>query len=142
MPLHERFEGLELHPELAFVVDGAASVDIAVALGRLEWRADPLVERVGRLDIVMCVAESRGLAGGVKPVGVNQRMPRSGNDLDILKPNALEIRSDKFGRSTDVALVILQGADAGDAQQILKLVEEARLILLGVVDGSGSHRTS
>ena len=37
--LHERFEGLDLHPELAFVVDRAARIDIVVALGGLERRA-------------------------------------------------------------------------------------------------------
>ena len=33
--LEQRFEGLHLHPELAFVVHGAASIDVLVALGGL-----------------------------------------------------------------------------------------------------------
>jgi hypothetical protein len=36
--LEEGLEGLDLHPELAFVVYGAAGVNVAVALGGLEGR--------------------------------------------------------------------------------------------------------
>ena len=36
------FEGFDLHPDLAFVVDGAAGVDIAVAFGGLEGRRESI----------------------------------------------------------------------------------------------------
>jgi hypothetical protein len=48
---------------LAFVVDRAAGVEVAVALGGLEGRREPFVERVGRLHIVVAVDEHGGLAG-------------------------------------------------------------------------------
>src|SRR6202167_5698777 len=38
MSLHQRLEGFHLHPELALVVDRAACIEIAVALGPLEGR--------------------------------------------------------------------------------------------------------
>ena len=36
--LHERFESFDFHPELAFVVDGAAGIDVVIAFGRLKRR--------------------------------------------------------------------------------------------------------
>ncbi len=50
-------EGFDVHPHLALVVDGAAGVEIAVALGGLEGRGVPLVEGLGGLDVVVAVAE-------------------------------------------------------------------------------------
>ena len=60
--------------DLALVVDGAAGVEVAVALGRLEGRRKPFVERIGRLHVVVAVEKHGGLTGGVQPVGVDQRM--------------------------------------------------------------------
>ena len=54
--LHEGFEGFDFHPELAFIVDGAAGVDVVVALGRLKRRRLPFVERFGGLDVVVRIA--------------------------------------------------------------------------------------
>src|SRR3974390_732581 len=72
--LKQGFEGLELHPELAFVVNGAAGVDVVVALSGFEGRGDPLVEGLGRLNVIVRIAERGGLAGGVQPVGVDKRV--------------------------------------------------------------------
>jgi hypothetical protein len=58
----KRFERLHFHPELAFVVNGAAGVDVVVTLGRLEGRSVPFIERIGRLHIVVGIAEHGGLA--------------------------------------------------------------------------------
>ena len=88
--LHEGFEGFHFHPELAFVVDRAAGVEVVVALGGLEGRSDPFVERLGGLDVVVRVAEHGGLAGGVQPVGVDERMAFGGDDLDILHADAAQ----------------------------------------------------
>ena len=70
------FEGFDVHPDLAFVVDSAARVEIAVALRWLEGRRSPFVQRVGRLDVVVAVEQDsrRGLPSGVQPVGVDERM--------------------------------------------------------------------
>ncbi len=54
----ERFQGFDLRPDLALVVTGAAAVDVAVALGRLEGRREPLVERIDGLHIIVAVEEA------------------------------------------------------------------------------------
>ena len=54
--LKQRLVGLHLHPELALVVDGAARIDVLVALGRLPRRSVPLVQRLGRLHIEVRIA--------------------------------------------------------------------------------------
>ena len=56
------FESFDLHPDLAFVIDGAAGVDVAVALGGLEGRREPFVDGVGGLDVVVAVDEDGRLA--------------------------------------------------------------------------------
>ena len=61
----EGFKGFDVHPDLALVVDGAAGVEIAVALGGLERGRDPLVERLGGLDVVVAVEEDGGGAVAV-----------------------------------------------------------------------------
>ncbi len=72
----QSFGGLDVHVHLALVVGGAARVDVAVADGRLEGRRMPQLQRIGRLDVVVAVAQHGGLAGGVEPVGIDQRVAR------------------------------------------------------------------
>ena len=63
--VERRLVGLEQAEDLALVVGGAARVEPAVAHGGLERRPDPLVERVGRLDVVVAVDQQGGPAGHV-----------------------------------------------------------------------------
>ena len=135
--LEQRLKCLELHPELALVVDRAARVDVLIALGRLEWRSVPLVQRLGRLHVIVRIAQRRRLARGVQPVGVNQRMALGGNDLDILEADALQIVGHHLGGLADIVFVLFGGADAGDAKQIFQLVEKALLVLACVGNGCG-----
>jgi len=51
----QRLHAEDLRQVLAFVVAGAAPVQAAVAQGRLEGRARPGLDRVGRLYVVVAV---------------------------------------------------------------------------------------
>ena len=137
--LHQGFDGFDFHPELAFVVDCAASVNVVVALGGLERRRDPLVERVGRLHVVMRVAQHGRLAGSVQPVGIDQRMALGRNGFDVLQPDAPKFGGHELGRLLHVGLVLLQRADAGDAEQVFQFVEETLLIAAGIIDCGRGH---
>ena len=137
--LHEGFEGFDFHPELAFVVDGAAGVDVVVALGGLEGRSVPLVERLGGLDVVVGVAEHGGLAGGVQPVGVDEGMALGGDDLDIFHADAAQFVGHIVGGFLNVGLVLFEGADAGDAEKIFEFVQETLLITAGKIDCGRGH---
>ena len=108
MTLHQRFDGFDFHPELAFVVDRAAGVEIVVALGGLEGRRNPFVERIGRLHIVVRVAQHSRLAGSVQPVGVDQGMALGGDDLDVLQSDAPQVAGHKVSGLLHVGLVLLQ----------------------------------
>jgi hypothetical protein len=102
-----------------------------------ERRRLPLVERLSGLDIVVRIAKRSGLSGSMQPVGVNQRMATRGNDLDVLEADALEVICDDVGGLEDVGLVLLGGADTGDAEKRFEFVDETLLIFPGVRNGCG-----
>ena len=80
--------------------------------------AVPFVERFGGLDVVVGVAEDRGLAGGVQPVGVDEGMSFGGDDLDVFHADAAQFVGHVVGGFLYVGLVFFEGAYAGDAEQI------------------------
>src|SRR5207237_273083 len=81
-----------------FVVYGTAGVDIVVALSRLKRRRQPFVKRIGRLNVIMRVHQNRRLACGVQPVGVDQGMPLSWDDLDVLHTDSPQLAGHERGR--------------------------------------------
>jgi hypothetical protein len=137
--LEERFEGLHLHPELAFVVDGAAGIDVLVTFGGLEGRRNPFIERLGRLDVVVGIAEGGGLAFGVEPIAIDQWVALGLDDLDILEANAVEFVGDELGSLANVVPMFFFGADAGNAKEIFEFFEEPGLIVASVFDCCRGH---
>jgi hypothetical protein len=127
---------------LALVVDGSAGIKIAVALGGFEGRRFPLVEGIGRLDVVVSIAEAGWFAFSVKPVGVDERMARGGDDLNVLHADAGEFFGERLGGSEDVPFVFGKGGDGRDAEERLEFVEEAGIVAASVVDGGGRHEGS
>ncbi len=93
----QRFQRLHLRPHLALVVHRAAGVDVAVAFGGLEGRREPLVQRIGRLHVVVPINQHRGLARGVQPVGIDQRVARGLNQPHVLHADALQLRRQHLG---------------------------------------------
>ena len=77
-----RLDAFDVRKHLAFVVGGATGVEVAVADGRLEGGADPLVDRVGRLDVVVAVDQRDGGTGDRGGLGVDQRMAGGFDLLD------------------------------------------------------------
>src|SRR5205814_9493485 len=73
-----RLERFYVQEKLAFVVNGSARVDLAIAYRWLERRRSPQVERLGRLYIVMSVYEYRRRTVGLTPLTDDNRMTRSG----------------------------------------------------------------
>ena len=99
----------------------------------------PKLQRIRRLDIVVAVAKHRGLAGGVEPVAINERIARGGDDLDIFNAGTAQTFSDKMRGCGDVRLVFGERADAGDAEEVLQLLKEAVLVLLDKGIGGAVH---
>ena len=74
---------LQVHPDLALVVDGTPGVEVAVADLRLERRRAPLVERIDRLDVVMAVDERSRQRGIDEALRVDGRVSRGLDDLGM-----------------------------------------------------------
>lgn len=95
----ERFDRLQLHPELTFVVRDAARVQpFPASLGR-EGLALPELERVGRLDVVVAVDEDRRRAR--RPSNVAHDEAPALADLGIAA-EASNRACDPLGRPGDV----------------------------------------
>ena len=94
---------------------------------------------IGGLHIVVAVAEDGGFAGGVQPIGVDQRMFVRLDELDVLHAGGAQGVGDEVGGAIDIGAVFGQGADAGNAQELLQLFEQAGLILLDEGVGGGGH---
>ena len=86
-----------------------------VTLSRLKRRRNPFVKRIGRLNIVMCVAECGGLARSIEPVSIDQGVTLGGNSLNVLQPNPSQLFGHKFSGLPHVGGVLLQSADTGNA---------------------------
>src|SRR3954454_5988834 len=113
----QNFDGLDVHIHLAFVITGSASVDIAVANARLEGRIFPKLERIGRLNIVVTVAEHGGLAGSMQPISVDERVLTCSDQLNVFEARISKTFSYELGRTRDIGLVLGERADARDAQK-------------------------
>ena len=70
---------------------------------RLEGRRLPQFQRIGRLHVEVAVAEHRGLARGMQPVRIDQRMALGFDDLDVLHPGVAQLGGDKLRGPVDVA---------------------------------------
>ena len=88
----------------------------------------------------MRIAEHRGLARSVQPVGINQWMSLGRDDLDVFHADASQFVGDIVGSFLDVGLVLFESADTGDAKKIFEFVQETLLITAGKINCRGSHR--
>src|SRR5262250_3185807 len=99
-----------MHVHLTLIIDRATSIEIAVALSGLKRGRLPLIEWIGRLHVIMAVAQDYRFPGGMEPVSVDQRMTGGLDDLDIFDADAREFVGDKLGRAPNIILVLRQCA--------------------------------
>src|ERR1019366_2886949 len=146
--LQQAFHGLHLNIDLPFVVAGTAAVDVVAADFGLERRRFPLVERIGRLHVVVAIEEDGGLVGGAEPLGVDQRVAvaRVFDQLGGGHAGGQQIVQCELGGAPDVGLVFRQRADGGNAEEGLQALQEFALVFLIVVhefslseNGGGLH---
>ena len=101
----------------------------------------PELDRVGRLDVVMAVDEQRGRAGGAggaEPGGVDGLVAAAVEQLDVAHADALEPGAQDLGGLGDAGGVGRVGGDAGGADEIQQLVEQAGAVVGEPgVDGHG-----
>ena len=116
---------LDVREHLAFVVGGAAGVDVAVAAHGLERRRRPLLQRIGRLNVVMPVDQRRRGPGDVRRLAVDQRMAAGGNHL-VAETELVELVGHPGCRPLHVRLPLRVGADAGDPQEFAQFFFKPR----------------
>ena len=132
--LQQSFQSLQVHIHLALVVDRSAGIKVAVALRRLERGRNPLVQRVRGLHIVMTVGQAGGLARGVQPVSIHQRMTRRFNHPNMLQANALQLPGQALGGKADVACMLGKRRNGRNTEQRLQFFKEARLLAAGELE--------
>src|SRR5256886_17041870 len=78
---------------------------LAVAHRRLEWRRGPLVQRLGRLHVVVTVDEQRGRAGHLGPDAPHHRVRAAREELNLAAAEPTQLASDPFGGRSAVGVV-------------------------------------
>ncbi|MNI63096.1 hypothetical protein D3C73_1184430 [compost metagenome] len=79
-----------MHEYLAFVVGGSASIQFAVTDFGFKRRSRPQVKGIDRLHIIVAIDQNGRLAGGMKIIGIDDRMACSRMELDVFQPRALQ----------------------------------------------------
>jgi hypothetical protein len=121
-----------MRQQLAFVVRGPASIDIAITAGRLERWANPFLQRLGRLNIVMPIDQGRRSAWHRRRFGIHQRMPGRGNHFGR-KPHVAKLIGHPVGRMVHVVLAVGVGTDARNPQELAQLLLESRSMSVQVL---------
>ena len=134
--LEPAVDGGDVDEDARLVVGRAAAPQAPVLLGRLERLRLPLLLVAGGLDVVMGVEEERRPPGGLQPLAVRVGMRvRHLEELDVVDADAAQEIAGGLARSTHLLFVESLERDAGDAHQLLQLVEIKRLVLLVVAEG-------
>src|SRR6266446_6388793 len=99
----------------------------------------PLIERIGGLHVVVRIHQDGRLSGSVQPVRVEKWMTLGRNEFDIVHPNPPQFIGNKFSGLLHITLVLVERADAGDAEEIFQFTKETLLIIAGEINRWGSH---
>ena len=122
--IQRRLIGLEQREDLALVVHGPPGIQLSVPHGGLEWRGDPLVDRIDRLDIVVAVAEHRRLALDPGALGPDHRMSGALEQFDHRKAQSAEFVHEPGRRTAAIRRVGGERADARNGEEFVELSEE------------------
>ncbi len=131
-----RLGGLGVHEHLALVVTRAAGVQGAVVPSWVERVGGPLLQRVGRLHVVVAVHDDGRLVGGGDVLGVDEGVAVGLDDLGVLHPDAVEVVGEPLGGPFHLVVVGGVGADRRDAQKLFELTDEPVGVAVGVGERS------
>src|SRR5262245_37093294 len=129
-----------MNMDLAFVICGAAGVNVAVADGWLEGGSRPEMEGFSGLNVVMAVKKDGGLARSFERFGVDERVKSRGNDINGLETAGAKIVGDPAGGALNIGLMLGFCANAWDAKEFVKFRQmqvATRIDEFGQVHGDG-----
>ena len=89
----------------------------------LKGRRGPEVEGVDGLDVVVPVQQHGWLAGGLKPVGIGDRVSGRFDDFGVLQANPFVLLGEVGGRTPDLAGPLRLARDAGDPQKLFEFLQ-------------------
>lgn len=112
-----------MNVDLALVVGGAASVEIAIADLRVEGRRGPEVQGFGGLHIIVTVEKNGGLARGLERFGIDDRVKIRGNDFNGLETGGTKMIGNPVGGALDVRLMLAFSTDGRDTKKLAKFGE-------------------
>jgi hypothetical protein len=125
-----------VHEELSLVVPGTTRVDALVLVSRLEGRSNPLVERIGGLDVVMAVDENgRRVGSSSGPLARHDRVVRRLVHRRSLDAEPRQLVHDPLRGAPDLALALRIGAHALYREELVELGQVPVIVLPQVRDG-------
>src|SRR5690242_16997941 len=113
---------------LPLVIASAAAVKIVALDDRCERRITPLVERFGRLHVVVPVDQDRGTTRSF-PVSVDERMLSGGNYLHIPEADMAQVIGEPGRAPLHIIRMGGLSADSRKANEFLQFLEPACSVL-------------
>ena len=134
--------GLQRRQVHALVIAGATGEDRAVPDRRLEGRRDPLLKRVGGLDVVVAVDRQERLAGSAQPVRPHRRVAPAVFVQGGVHAHRAELLEQPLGVAAAIGGVAAERADAGYRELLGKVGLGLRAPGAGELDGLIRHGTA
>ncbi len=130
---------LDMRPNLAFIVGGAAGVYGVVAHGGREGRRRPKFQRLGRLNIIMPIKKHGGPPGEMLVLGDNNGMPAGGHHRHIQAGKG-KLIGQPLGASPHIGGMLGLGADAGDGKKFLQRGDGLSLAGIDGLENAVEHK--
>jgi hypothetical protein len=120
-----RLDRLQQAEHLSLVVGRAARVQPAIADRRLERRRGPLVERIGRLDVVMTVDEQRRRPRHVGPRAPDDGMRLAAEEFDVPASEPPQLGGHPLRGGAAVGIVSGQRRNGRNAEELTQLTQQS-----------------
>jgi hypothetical protein len=117
-----------VHQHLAFVVDAAAPVDVAVAHRRFERRRFPERDRILGLHVVMSVDQHGRRAGSVQPRTVGDRQAVGFEHFRFGQPGRAHSRDDRLRRTSHLSVTRRVGRNRGAGDPVAEFAQVAVVV--------------
>ena len=126
---------------LPLVIRRPAGVQPAIANRGFKWRGCPEFKRLCRLDIIMAIQQNRRLPLCVQPIGIQERVARSGKYLYVFQSDRFHVPGYPLSGFPDIGRILGIGADAGDGNELTELVDVPLFVCFDVCE-DGFHAVS
>ena len=131
--LQEAFQRHNGGKHVSLAVRSPAGRHLVAGQPGFEGRMIPQIQGVDGLNIEVPVDQHRGLAGGVQPVAVHDRMAPCLHDLRVLQPGLHDAVGHPLGSASHIRGMFRQGRDAWEPEEFEVLLHEPVLMRIKVL---------